>query len=82
MLEQAGSAVIQEIVGALMSRLLSRKESASSEVEPSGYAVDVGERMRVLREELLGFSKRRMCELLGLESVSLLERYESGIEEF
>lgn len=82
MLEQAGSAAIQEIVKALMSRLLSPREPGNNDPKPTGYAVDVGERMRVLREELLGFSKRRMCELLGLESVSLLERYESGIEEF
>ncbi|MCC9009417.1 hypothetical protein [Pseudomonas putida] len=82
MLEEAGSTVVQEIIKALMARLLSPKRSEESESKPTGYAVDVGERMRMLREDLLGFSKRRMCELLGFESVSSLERYESGTEEF
>ncbi|MBF8700293.1 helix-turn-helix domain-containing protein [Pseudomonas putida] len=82
MLESAGSVVVQEVVKVLMARLLSRRKPAINESEPHGYAVEVGERIRTLREDLLGFSKRRMCELLGLNSVTLLERYESGIEEF
>lgn len=83
------SAVVQALTKAFVERLLPAcaPESEKPDLYPAGsetksdYAVETGKRIHYVRDQLLGMSKRQMCELLKLSSVSQLERYESGIEE-
>jgi len=82
MLETAGTAAIQAIVKALIDRMLTRKPSAPAAPESQSYAVDVGHRIRILRQDLLGLSMRQMCEVIGLSQVSQLEAFEAGAQEF
>ncbi len=59
------------------------KRSTPPDATPlSEYTYEVGARMRMVREQLLHISKREMTEFLELNSVNVLERYESGVEEY
>lgn len=60
MLETAGTAAIQAIVKALIDRMLTGKPSAPAAPESQSYAVDVGRRIRILRQDLLGLSMRQI----------------------
>lgn len=85
-------AVVQSLTKAFVERLLParapRTEAEKPALYPAGsevksnYAVETGKRIHYVRDQLLGMSKRQMCERLDLSTVSQLERYESGIEEF
>jgi len=89
MLENILSAVVQTLTKAFVERLLPARVAKSENLDcyPAGseiksdYAVETGKRIHYVRDQLLGMSKRQMCELLKLSGVSQLERYESGIEE-
>lgn len=52
------------------------------EMQGSSYALSVGEKIKFIRTDLLNMSLRQLSELLEIEKVSNLEKYELGIEEF
>lgn len=85
--EAIAKVVMEKVVGNLVDRTLpARKEQHQISPAPNAdnagdYALEVGGRIWYIRERLLGFSKRQMCEKLNIESVTQLERYESGVEE-
>lgn len=78
--------ITEKVVGKLFDRFFpAKKEAPTPPVQASQtastYAQEVGGRVRFIRESLLGFSMRQMCEKLGIESVTQLEKYEAGTEE-
>lgn len=85
--EAIGKVVMEKVVGNLVDRALPAREEQHQILPTPGvgsageYALDVGGRVQFIRESLLGFSKRQMCEKLNIESVTQLERYESGVDE-
>jgi hypothetical protein len=48
----------------------------------SSYALSLGARVRFIRTEILNLSLRQLSEVLEIEKVSSLERFELGVEEF
>lgn len=60
---------------------LGTEKSAAPEI-PDGYSKTVGSRLKWLREKVLDLSLREMSELLSIETISTLEHYESGEEEY
>ncbi|AZF13017.1 hypothetical protein C4J93_4867 [Pseudomonas sp. R2-37-08W] len=48
----------------------------------SSYALSLGARVRFIRTEILNLSLRQLSEILEIEKVSSLERFELGVEEF
>lgn len=85
--EAIAKVIMEKVIGNLIDRALPAREEQHQlphvpNADNAGdYALEVGGRIRYIRESLLGFSKRQMCEKLNIESVSQLERYESGVEE-
>jgi hypothetical protein len=82
-------AIVQALTKAVIDRVLpNRTPPAPVDSYPAGsevmsaYAVETGQRIHYVRDQLLGLSKRQLCELLDISSVAQLERYEAGIEEF
>lgn len=78
--------ITEKVVGKLFDRFFPAKKEAPTPPDQtaqtaSTYAQEIGGRVRFIRESLLGFSMRQMCEKLGIESVTQLEKYEAGAEE-
>ncbi|GEM_PF-2453099 len=78
--------ITEKVAGRLLERFLpAKKEALTSPAQKAQtantYAQEVGGRVRFIRERLLGFSQRQMCEKLNIESVTRLEKYEAGAEE-
>lgn len=77
--------VLDKLLGRLIDKVLAgekKTERALSDVSDTNeYAQEIGRKVRYIREDLLGFSKRQMCEKLNIENVTQLEKYESGAEE-
>lgn len=85
--EAIAKVIMEKVIGNLVDKALPAREEqhqiphAPNTDNAGDYALEVGGRIRYIRESLLGFSKRQMCEKLNIESVSQLEKYESGVEE-
>lgn len=77
--------VLDKLLGKLIDNALASDKQVerplSASPDTNNYAQEVGGKIHYIRESLLGFSKRQMCEKLNIENVTQLERYESGFEE-
>lgn len=61
---------------------MNAEQTAAPATQKSSYSVEIGGRLKALRADLLRMTLREMAEFLNLRSVSQLERYEAGAEEY